>query len=64
MTTISVDWNGWATSAESADGLCTESEAAGARTEDPELSSTRWLKSCPRKAYLAMKPKLSICIQP
>jgi len=30
-----------ATRAESADGLCTESEAAGARTEDPGLSFAR-----------------------
>ncbi len=30
-----------ATPADSADGLCTESEAAGARTEDPGLSFAR-----------------------
>ena len=30
-----------ATPRESADGLCTESEAAGARTEDPGLSTAR-----------------------
>ena len=45
-----------ATPAESADGLCTESEAAGARTEDPGADYKVQRLRTPRRVATSLKP--------